>query len=136
MTNRLEIPELEACVNREMEYNNRNAFKEGPVVKVYKSTTTGEKVFEGVISMLNAPWNMEVSSCQVFSTLVGFLTPRGAITKVERDGEIIYSNQKIQTPYQGFDEESPEGIEALNALRRECFGKGFEYEYREPVRLF
>ena len=117
----MKVPKLEACLCGQ--------------VRIYSSTSKGEEVREGKILFLQIPWRVQVQYGEfndgVWSGTLGqFLTFAGAevgIRKIEKDGEVVYENTRIPVPYPLFNAFSEEGLEAMNELRRNCFGDGFDY---------
>ena len=118
----MSLPELDACLNT-------------PVI-VYESTS------EGIAKLLVKPLTIQypcqmdvrygeyIDGVWLDSPRGTFLTFAGAntgITKIEKDGSIIYENEKIPVPYIPFDAITDEGLEAMNELRQECFGDGSAY---------
>lgn len=117
----MKMPELEVCLNQP--------------VKIHRSTAKGEESVDAKILSLQIPWQMKVEYGEFNDgmwrgTHGQFLTFAGAvggIRKIEKDGKIVYENNKIPVPYPQFDAFTDEGLKEMNKLRRECFGEGYSY---------
>ena len=119
----MSVPDLESCLNQ--------------IVRIYRSTEEGEIFTDAKIILLQIPYQMQVE-CGSYDggiwkvTLGKFLTFAGGqegITKIEKEDKIVYKNKKIPVPYLQFPF-TEEGFNALNQLRKGCFGE--EYGCTKP----
>jgi len=113
----ISLPELDACLEKR--------------VRVYESTIDGEKPIYCKIKSIHYPWDMDVyvgeSDIGPRGTFLTFAGGEAGITRIEKDGITIYENKKIPVPYNLFNAFTDDGLKAMNDLRRECFGIGFDY---------
>ena len=116
------FPLLEACMNS--------------VVTIYSSTPEGEQVIEGKILAGEFPWNINVQIGEIvgaqWTVISGqtltFAGYGAGIKRIEKDKKVLYENRNIPIPYPFFSSVKPDGLDALNALRMDCFGKGYDYQ--------
>jgi len=111
----MKIPELEACLNKQ--------------VRIVRSTPRGEESLDARIIEMGIPWQMyiEFSEDHKDGQFIAFAGAHGGIMRIERDGKIVYENKKIPVPYPELSTLNAEQTDALNGLRKECFGEGYDY---------
>jgi hypothetical protein len=110
----------------------------GDLVTIYNSTAGGEIAVKGIVNSIVAPpWYVYLATSEhegfCKETMIEpflFLAENSGITKIEKDGYILYENTRIPVPYKPFDLQTHRGQIALNSLRKNCFGCGFGYVFK------
>jgi len=112
--------ELELCLNQEI------------TVYCLNNVTDEEEIFTGKLTDYGFPWQVlleqpkEEGSRITTETNLTFAGPKRGITRIEKEGKVVYRNIIMSQSYPAFDR-SENCWDELNEFREKLFGEEFRY---------